>query len=111
MRMPATLMTVDGFPVPVSVTGADRGPYVVVLGAAAHPPAAYDVLCQRLHIASIRTVVIGADARLHHKAVTAVLDTLEVPWAVLVGDRFGASWAVDSAALRRPADSTNRKSP
>ena len=33
MRMPATLMTVDGFPVPVSVTGADRGPYVVVLGA------------------------------------------------------------------------------
>lgn len=100
MRMPATLMTVDGFPVPVSVTGADRGPYVVVLGAAAHPPAAYDVLCQRLHIASIRTVVIGADARLHHKAVAAVLDTLEVPWAVLVGDRFGAELAWEAAAAR-----------
>ena len=39
--MPATLMTVDGFPVPVSVTGPDKGPYIVVLGAAQHAPATY----------------------------------------------------------------------
>jgi pimeloyl-ACP methyl ester carboxylesterase len=98
--MPATLMTVDGFPVPVSVTGPDKGPFVVVLGAAQQAPAAYDTLCQRLHIASVRTVVIGADPRLHPKAVVAVLDTLEVPWAILVGDRFGGDLAWEAAAMR-----------
>jgi len=98
--MPATLMTVDGFPVQVRVTGPEKGPYVVVLGAAQHAPAAYDTLCERLHIAAVRTVVIGADPRLHPKAVVAVLDTLEVPWAVLVGDRFGAELAWELAAAR-----------
>ena len=98
--MPATLMTVDGFPVPVSVTGPEKGPYVVVLGAAQHAPAAYDSLCERLHVAAARTVVIGADPRLHPKAVVSVLDTLEVAWAVLVGDRFGADLAWEAAALR-----------
>ena len=76
--MPATLMTVDGFPVPVSVTGPDKGPYIVVLGAAQHAPAAYDALCQRLHIASVRTVVIGADPRLHPKAVVSVLSLIHI---------------------------------
>lgn len=98
--MPATLMTVDGFPVPVSVTGPDKGPYVVVLGAAQHAPAAYDALCQRLHVAAVRTVVIGADPRLHPKAVVAVLDTLEVPWSILVGDHAGADLAWEAAAMR-----------
>ena len=98
--MPATLMTVDGFPVPVSVTGPEKGPYVVLIGAAQHASAAYDTLCERLHIASVRTVVIGADPRLHPKAVVAILDTLEVPWAVLVGDRFGAELAWEAAAMR-----------
>lgn len=93
-------MTVDGFPVPVSVTGPEKGPYAVVLAAAQHPPAAYDALAQRLHIAAIRTVVIGADPRLHPKAVVAVLDTLEVPWAVIFGDRFGAELAWEAAAAR-----------
>ena len=98
--MPATLMTVDGFPVRVCVAGPDNGPYVVVLGSAQHPPAAYDALTQRLHIAAIRTIVIGADPRLHPKAVVAVLDTLDVPWAVLVGDRVGAELAWEAAAAR-----------
>ena len=98
--MPATMMTVDGFPVPVSVTGPEKGPHVVVLGAAQHAPAAYDSLCQRLHTASVRTVVIGADPRLHPKAVVAILDALEVPWAILVGDRFGAELAWELAAAR-----------
>ena len=94
------MMTVDGFPVPVSAEGPDRGPHVVLLCAAQHAPAAYDTLCQRLHTASIRTVVIGADPRLHSKAVAAILDTLEVPWAVIVGDRFGAELAWEVAAAR-----------
>lgn len=93
-------MTVDGFPVPVSVTGPDRGPYVVLLGADQHAPAAYDPLCQRLHTAAVRTVVIGADPRLHPKAVVAILDALDVPWAILVGDRVGAELAWELAAAR-----------
>ena len=103
--MAATMMTVDGFPVPVAVSGPDsgpdNGPYVVLLGAAAHAPTAYDSLCERLHTASVRTIVIGADPRLHPKAVVAILDNLEVPWAVLVGDRFGAELAWEVAAAIR----------
>jgi len=94
------MMTVDGFPVPVSVSGPDKGPFVILLGAALHAPAAYDALCQRLHTAGVRTVVIGADPRLHPKAVVAILDALEVPWGVLVGDRFGAEVAWELAAVR-----------
>lgn len=100
MRMPAAMMTVDGFPVPVSVSGPDKGVHVVLVGAALHAPAAYDTLCERLHTAGVRTVVIGADPRLNPKAVLAILDALEVPWAVLVGDRFGAEVAWDLAATR-----------
>lgn len=93
-------MTVDGFQIPVSVTGPDRGPHVVLLGAAHHAPGAYEALCVRLHTAALRTVVIGADPRLHPKAVLAILDAVEVPWAVLVGDRFGAEVAWELAAVR-----------
>ena len=98
--MPATMMTVDGFPVQVLVAGPEKGPHVVLLGAALHAPSAYDSLCQRLHVAAVRTVVIGADPRLHPKAVVAILDALDVPWAVLVGDRFGAEVAWELAAAR-----------
>lgn len=98
--MPPTMMTVDGFGVPVDVTGPDRGCYVVLLCAAQHAPAAYDTLCQRLHTAAIRTIVIGADPRMHPKAVIAILDSLEVPSGVLVGDRFGAELAWEVAAAR-----------
>lgn len=98
--MPATMMTVDGFPVPVIVSGPDKGIHVVLLGAAMHAPSAYDALCARLHTAGVRTVVIGADPRLHPKAVVAIIDALEIPWAVLVGDRFGADVAWELAAAR-----------
>lgn len=82
--MPSTIVTVDAVPVPVSVTGPDKGPFVVILGAAQHAPAAYDAVCQRLHTASLRTVVIGSDPRLHPKAVMGILDTLDVSWECLL---------------------------
>jgi pimeloyl-ACP methyl ester carboxylesterase len=94
------MMTVDGFGVPVRVTGPERGPYVVLLGAAQHPLGAYDALCQRLHIAAARTVVVGADPRTNSKVVTEILDSLNVPSGVLVGDRFGAEVAWEAAAAR-----------
>ena len=82
------------------VSGPDRGCYVVLLCAAQQPPAAYETLCRRLHTAAVRTIVIGADPRLHPKAVVAVLDAVEMPSGVLVGDRFGAELAWEVAAGR-----------
>jgi pimeloyl-ACP methyl ester carboxylesterase len=98
--MASTMMTVDGFPVAVSVTGPESGSVVVVLGAAHHAPAAYDPVCQRLHTASVRTVVIGPDPRLSAKSVTGILDDLGVRWGLLVGDRVGGELAWELAATR-----------
>lgn len=98
--MPGSMMTVDGFPVAVAATGSEQESAVVVLGAANHPPAAYDAVCARLHTASLRTVVIGADPRLTATSVVGVMDALAVRWAVLVGDRIGGELAWDLAATR-----------
>ncbi len=87
------MVTVDGYPVPVDVA-------VVLLGAAQHAPSAYDAVCQRLHTASLRTVVIATDPRLTAKAVVGILDALNVRWALLVGDRAGAELAWELAATR-----------
>jgi pimeloyl-ACP methyl ester carboxylesterase len=94
------MVTVDGFPVPVDVAGPEKGSAVVVLGAAQHAPSAYDAVCQRLHTASLRTVVIATDPRLTAKAVVGILDALNVRWALLVGDRAGAELAWELAATR-----------
>ncbi|HET7739557.1 MAG TPA: alpha/beta hydrolase, partial [Mycobacterium sp.] len=69
-------------------------------GAAHQGPAAYDGVCQRLHTASLKTVVIGPDPRLSAKAVVGILDTLGVRWALLVGDRLGGELAWELAATR-----------
>jgi pimeloyl-ACP methyl ester carboxylesterase len=98
--MPSTTMTVDGFPIPVDVSGAEKGPVVVLLGAAQQATAAYEGVCQRLHTASLRTVVVGPDPRLTPDSVLSILDWLDVRWAVLVGDRVGAELAWDLAARR-----------
>ncbi|BBX51576.1 alpha/beta hydrolase [Mycolicibacterium poriferae] len=94
------MVTVDGFGVPVEVAGPEKGSVVVVLGAAHQAPAAYDPVCQRLHTASLRTVVIGPDPRLTGKSVVGILDSLDVRWALLVGDRLGGELAWELAATR-----------
>ncbi len=94
------MTTVDGFPIPVSVTGPEKGSVVVVLGAAQRAPAAYDAVCERLHTASLRTIVVGPDPRLTPKSVVGILDALEIPWAVLVGDRAGGEVAWELAATK-----------
>ena len=85
--------TVDGFPIEVSDTGPDKGSVVVVLGAAQRAPAAYDAVCERLHTASLRTIVVGPDPRLTPKSVVGILDVLDIDWGVLVGDRVGGELA------------------
>ena len=94
------MVTVDGFGVPVEVAGPEKGSVVVVLGAAHQAPAAYEPVCQRLHTASLRTVVIGPDPRLTAKSVVSILDSIDVRWALLVGDRLGGELAWELAATR-----------
>jgi pimeloyl-ACP methyl ester carboxylesterase len=94
------MTTLEGFPVPVGVGGPENGVVVVILGAAQRAPAAYDALCERLHTAALRTVVIGPDPRLTAKAVVGILDSLGIGWAVVVGDRDGGDLAWQLAATR-----------
>jgi pimeloyl-ACP methyl ester carboxylesterase len=98
--MPSTTVTVDGFGVPVGVAGPEKGSVVVMLGAAQHSPAAYDAVCQRLHTASLRTIVVSPDPRLTAKSVVGILDALDVKWALVVGDRIGGELAWELAATR-----------
>src|SRR5262249_1267229 len=98
--MPAMMTTLDGFPVPVGVGGAEKGVVVVLLAAAQRAPAAYDAVCERLHNASLRTIVVGPDPRLTPKSVVGILDALGIGWAVVVGDRAGGELAWNLAATR-----------
>lgn len=94
------MTTLDGFSVSVAVTGPDNGTVVVILPAEQRAPAAYDALCERLHNASLKTVVIAADPRLTAKSVVGILDSLSISWAVLFGDRAGAELAWELAATK-----------
>lgn len=94
------MTTVDGFPIPVGIAGPAKGSVVLVLGATQRALAAYDPMCERLHTASLRTVVIGPDPRLSAKSVVGILDVLDIDWAVLFGDRVGAELAWELAATR-----------
>ena len=94
------MTTLDGFPVPVGVAGPEKGVVVAILGDEQRAPAAYDAVCERLHTASLRTVVIGLDPRLTPKSVVGILDALGIGWAVVVGDRAGGDLAWELAATR-----------
>lgn len=99
--MPATMIpTVEGSAVPVDISGPDKGSVVVLLGAVQHASGVYDAVCERLHTANLRTVVLGTDPSLTAKSVLGIMDVIGVRWAVLVGDRAGADLAWDLAASR-----------
>jgi pimeloyl-ACP methyl ester carboxylesterase len=94
------MTTLDGFPVPVGVSGPENGVVVVILGDEQRELAAYDAVCERLHTASLRTIVIGLDPRLTPKSVIGILDGLGIGWAVVVGDRAGGDIAWELAATK-----------
>ncbi|EKF24020.1 putative alpha/beta hydrolase fold protein [Mycolicibacterium hassiacum DSM 44199] len=93
------MVTVDGFDVPVDITGPERGSVVAILAGGNHRQA-FAPVCERLHIAALRTVVIGRDPRLTAKSVIGVLDALDIAWALVVGERAGADLAWELAATR-----------
>ncbi|ORX08390.1 alpha/beta fold hydrolase [Mycolicibacillus trivialis] len=102
--MPSTMTTVDGFPIPVDVAGPEGSPVVVMLSAAQRTVAAYDAVCRRLHTAHLRTVVIGPDPRLSPKSVVGIMDSLDIRWGVVVGDRAGGgelAWELAATRLDR----------
>src|ERR1700756_5038947 len=94
------MTTLDGFPVPVAVSGPEKGVVVVILGDEQRSPVAYDAVCERLHTASIRTVVIGLDRRLTPKSVVGSLGAVGMGWAVVVGGRAGGELAWELAATK-----------
>src|ERR1700721_840582 len=97
------MTTVDGFPIQVCDTGPEKGSVVVLLCAAERALTAYEAVCERLHTASLRTIVVGPDPRLTPKSVVGILDVLDVSWGVLVGDRDGAVHRPGSQRPRPPA--------
>lgn len=94
------MTTLEGLPIPVQAAGPEQVLAVVLLGAAQRAPAAYDAVCERLHHASLRTVVIGPHSDLTAQSVIDVVDALQIGWAVLVGDGAGADLAWELAATR-----------
>lgn len=94
------MTTLDGFPVPVGIAGPEQGVVVAIVGDLHRPPPAYDAVCERLHTASLRTLVIGFDPRLTPKSVIGILDAVGIGWAVVVGDRAGGDLAWELAATR-----------
>lgn len=98
--MPPATVTVAGCPFAVEVTGPENAGVVVLIGCAQLAPAAYESVCQRLHTASLRTVVIAHTPQLTAESVIAIMDQLDVRWSTLVGDRVGAELAWELAANR-----------
>ncbi|WP_036467585.1 hypothetical protein [Mycobacterium genavense] len=97
------MTTLDGFPVPVRVSGPEKGVVVVILGDERRELAAYDAVCERLHTASLRTIVIGLDPRLTPKSVIGILDGLGVGRDVVTdfpADRAGGDIAWELAATK-----------
>lgn len=88
--------TVDGFGATVDVSGPDAATTVVMLTT----KQATGALCELLHTASLRTVVIEADDRLTVNSVVGILDTLGVKWALLFADRSAGELAWRLAATR-----------
>src|SRR6202522_1309521 len=94
------MTTVDGFPIQVCDTGPEKGSVVVLLCAAQRALTAYEAVCERLHTASLRTIVVGPDPRLTPKSVVGILDWSPVSGGVVLGARDGAELVWELAATR-----------
>ncbi|OBI17428.1 alpha/beta hydrolase [Mycobacterium sp. E2327] len=93
--------TLDGFRVPVRLSGPDGGRVVIMLDEVPGGQDAYDAVRDRLHVATFRTLTIPAHPDLSPKSVIRILDQFEVDSALLVGDRSGGELAWSLAASQR----------
>ncbi len=91
---------VEGFWVPVRVSGPAKGRVVVMFDETPAETTVFDAVRQRLHVAMLRTVVIPTDRRLNAKSVVGLLDRLGVAGGLLVGDRASGDLAWNVAAYQ-----------
>lgn len=89
----ANISTFDGIDIQVRSQGPNEWRTVVLLDALSDDTPRYSGVLSRLQVAKVRTVVIASHQPVAVKAVIDVLDTLNVPSAVLVGDRAEAETA------------------
>jgi pimeloyl-ACP methyl ester carboxylesterase len=92
---------IDGFQVPVTLSGPETGRIVIMIDETPQKTDAYDIVRQRLHLAMFRTVVIPARATLSPKSVVDMLDQVNVTGGLLVGDGIGGELAWHLAATQR----------
>jgi pimeloyl-ACP methyl ester carboxylesterase len=91
---------IDGFQVPVTLSGPDEGRVVIMLDAAPSKANHYDIVRERLHVAMFRTITIPAYDGLRPKSVLGILDHFKVAGGLLVGDRTGGELAWSLAATQ-----------
>jgi pimeloyl-ACP methyl ester carboxylesterase len=92
---------IEGVQVPVILSGPEKGRAVIMFDEKPNRTGAYDIVRQRLHMATFRTIVIPTDAKLSPKSVVDMLDRLKVSSGLLVGDRTGGELAWEVAATER----------
>ncbi len=92
------ISTIDGINIQVRSQGPKEWRTVVLLDALSDDRPQYRGVLARLQVAKVRTVVVASHRPVGVKAVIDVLDTLNVPCAVLVGDRAEAETAWKTAA-------------
>ena len=92
---------IDGFQVPVRLSGPDKGRVVIMFDGTPRTTDSYDIVRERLHVAMFRTVAFPAHEGLSSKAIIGILDRLKVAGGLLVGDGAGGELAWDLAATHR----------
>ncbi|GAS90661.1 alpha/beta hydrolase [Mycolicibacterium brisbanense] len=95
------LESIDGYHVPVTVSGPDTGRVVIMLDEAPRCLGPYALVRERLHVAAFRIIGVHAQAGLTPKCVVNILDQLEVTGGLLVGDGYGGELAWKLAATQR----------
>lgn len=95
------LQSIDGYRVPVTVSGPDTGRAVIMLDEAPQCVGPYALVRERLHVAAFRTISVHPQAGLTPKCVVDILDQLEVAGGLLVGDGHGGELAWKLAATQR----------
>lgn len=93
--------TIDQFQLPVRLSGPEGGRVVIMLDETPSRTDSYDIVRDRLHIATFQTITIPAHRELSPQSVVSMLDQLKVDGGILVGDRTGGELAWNLAAAQR----------